>query len=234
MGSSRRSERRSTAFGRSTTCTPSSRGACHARDPGGPGDARLPRGPGGAVERREARARRSRCTWRSSRRDDQLRVEIDDDGEGFDSARPASSCRAGRVGLASMRERVELASGTFVVRSSHGRGTTIVATLPIERRRRRGDLLSRRRVGGPGARRGCPLATDVGLRVGARVGLRRTVGSRLSVGLGDGAGMGSATSLGGGLARGAGSPGSVRRGRRRGRTAAAWARRTGARRRPSV
>ena len=38
----------------------------------------------------------------------------------------------GRVGLASMRERVELASGTFVVRSSPGRGTHIMATLPIE------------------------------------------------------------------------------------------------------
>jgi hypothetical protein len=31
-----------------------------------------------------------------------------------------------------MRERVELASGTFVVRSTPGRGTTIVATLPVD------------------------------------------------------------------------------------------------------
>jgi len=36
------------------------------------------------------------------------------------------------VGLASMRERVELASGSFVVRSSPNRGTTIMATLPID------------------------------------------------------------------------------------------------------
>ena len=40
--------------------------------------------------------------------------------------------RQGRVGLASMRERVELASGTFVVRSSPGRGTAIMATLPVD------------------------------------------------------------------------------------------------------
>ena len=40
----------------------------------------------------------------------------------------------GRVGLASMRERVELASGTLVVRSTPGRGTTIVATLPGRQR----------------------------------------------------------------------------------------------------
>jgi hypothetical protein len=31
-----------------------------------------------------------------------------------------------------MRERVELASGTFVVRSSPGRGTAIMATLPVD------------------------------------------------------------------------------------------------------
>ena len=40
----------------------------------------------------------------------------------------------GRVGLASMRERVELASGTFVVHATPGKGTTIIATLPIDAR----------------------------------------------------------------------------------------------------
>jgi len=62
----------------------------------------------------------------------QLRVEITDDGVGFDSARAREFLQMGRVGLASMRERVELASGTFVVRSNAGRGTTIVATLPVD------------------------------------------------------------------------------------------------------
>jgi PAS domain S-box-containing protein len=62
----------------------------------------------------------------------QLRVEITDDGVGFDSARAREFLQMGRVGLASMRERVELASGTFVVRSTPGRGTTIVATLPVD------------------------------------------------------------------------------------------------------
>lgn len=62
----------------------------------------------------------------------QLRVEIVDDGIGFDSARAREFLQMGRVGLASMRERVELASGTFVVRSTPGRGTTIVATLPVD------------------------------------------------------------------------------------------------------
>ena len=62
----------------------------------------------------------------------QLRVEIVDDGVGFESGRAREFLRMGRVGLASMRERVELASGTFVVRSMPGRGTTIVATLPVD------------------------------------------------------------------------------------------------------
>jgi PAS domain S-box-containing protein len=59
-----------------------------------------------------------------------LRVEIEDDGRGFDSTMTREYLRQGRVGLASMRERVELANGTFVVRSTPNRGTSIVATLP--------------------------------------------------------------------------------------------------------
>jgi PAS domain S-box-containing protein len=61
-----------------------------------------------------------------------LRVEVEDDGRGFDSAMTREFLRQGRVGLASMRERVELANGTFVIRSSPGRGTSIVATLPVD------------------------------------------------------------------------------------------------------
>jgi PAS domain S-box-containing protein len=64
--------------------------------------------------------------------DAQLRVEIEDDGHGFDSALARDFLREGRVGLASMRERVELASGSLVVRSSPGRGTSITASLPLD------------------------------------------------------------------------------------------------------
>ena len=64
--------------------------------------------------------------------DTSLRIEIQDDGVGFESDKAREFLKMGRVGLASMRERVELASGTFVVRSSPGRGTHIMATLPIE------------------------------------------------------------------------------------------------------
>ncbi len=61
-----------------------------------------------------------------------LRIEITDDGLGFDANRARDFLRAGRVGLASMRERTELANGSFMVRSAPGQGTSIVATLPID------------------------------------------------------------------------------------------------------
>jgi two-component system sensor histidine kinase DegS len=62
----------------------------------------------------------------------QLRVEITDDGDGFDPSKARDYLRAGKVGLASMRERIELANGTFMVRSTGDSGTTIVATLPLD------------------------------------------------------------------------------------------------------
>jgi signal transduction histidine kinase len=62
----------------------------------------------------------------------QLRLEIVDDGVGFDAAKARDYLREGRVGLASMRERVELANGTFMVHSTSGKGTTILATLPLD------------------------------------------------------------------------------------------------------
>lgn len=62
----------------------------------------------------------------------QLRVEIADDGVGFDAGRWREFLRGGRVGLATMRERVELSNGTLAVHSTLGKGTTITATLPLD------------------------------------------------------------------------------------------------------
>ena len=61
-----------------------------------------------------------------------LRVEITDNGRGFEANQAREYLRAGRVGLASMRERTELANGSFMVRSGPGQGTSIVATLPLD------------------------------------------------------------------------------------------------------
>jgi PAS domain S-box-containing protein len=62
----------------------------------------------------------------------QLRIEVVDDGIGFEPSMSREFLRQGRVGLASMRERVELANGTFVVHSIPKRGTQIIATLPLD------------------------------------------------------------------------------------------------------
>ena len=57
-------------------------------------------------------------------------LEVIDDGRGFDVKR-AEERRPG-MGLFSMRERVSLVNGTLTVTSAPGRGTRIVATIPLE------------------------------------------------------------------------------------------------------
>jgi len=62
------------------------------------------------------------------RRDSELVVEVADNGTGFDPRRVADE---GHLGLAGMRERVEILGGTFDVQSALGRGTVIRASLPL-------------------------------------------------------------------------------------------------------
>lgn len=54
-------------------------------------------------------------------------LAVCDDGVGFDPAKPGS---ARSLGLASMRERVQLVNGTLDIESTPGRGTTVVAWVP--------------------------------------------------------------------------------------------------------
>jgi PAS domain S-box-containing protein len=61
-----------------------------------------------------------------------LEVEVQDDGCGFDASAAREFLRHGKVGLASMRERTELGSGTFTIRSRGGGGTTVSAALPFD------------------------------------------------------------------------------------------------------
>jgi len=59
-----------------------------------------------------------------------LLLAVRDDGVGFDPASPGT----GRsLGLASMRERVQLVKGTLDVESAPGQGTTVIAWAPVER-----------------------------------------------------------------------------------------------------
>ena len=57
-----------------------------------------------------------------------LRLTVRDDGVGFDPAAPGV---AGSLGLLSMRERVQLANGTFALESATTRGTAVIAWVPL-------------------------------------------------------------------------------------------------------
>jgi signal transduction histidine kinase len=58
----------------------------------------------------------------------QTRLSVIDDGIGFDPE--ARSIASRRLGLVSMRERIEAAGGTFEIVSAPGRGTTVRASAP--------------------------------------------------------------------------------------------------------
>ncbi|MFG1907470.1 ATP-binding protein [Kribbella sp. NPDC048928] len=58
-----------------------------------------------------------------------VRVEVSDDGSGFDVAAAADGMRHG---LAGMRERVRIEGGTLDLRSTPGSGTTVTAWFPVE------------------------------------------------------------------------------------------------------
>jgi signal transduction histidine kinase len=55
-----------------------------------------------------------------------IRVEVSDDGAGFDPDVPAPG-----FGLTGMRERLELVGGRLEISSAVGRGTTLLAELPL-------------------------------------------------------------------------------------------------------
>ncbi len=61
---------------------------------------------------------------------EQVAVEIQDDGQGFDPSNIARGLWP-HFGLQSMRERVESIGGTFSIRSSRGQGTTITIQVPL-------------------------------------------------------------------------------------------------------
>jgi signal transduction histidine kinase len=69
-------------------------------------------------------ARAERVSVRVAREDGGVRVEVRDDGSGFDPATPTEG-----FGLLGMRERVTLAGGRLDVSSDRG-GTTVSAMLP--------------------------------------------------------------------------------------------------------
>jgi PAS domain S-box-containing protein len=60
-----------------------------------------------------------------------VRMKIKDDGKGFREDRGLNSKKNKRLGLLGMRERLEMVGGTFTVKSAPGKGTTVVAQIPL-------------------------------------------------------------------------------------------------------
>jgi signal transduction histidine kinase len=64
--------------------------------------------------------------------DNVLFCEITDDGRGYYAAEPTDVTRHGRLGVKLVRKRIELAGGTFSLRSTRANGTTFAFTLPMQ------------------------------------------------------------------------------------------------------
>jgi signal transduction histidine kinase len=62
---------------------------------------------------------------------DAIRMEIHDDGKGFEVDHVLFIKRFKRLGLLGMRERVEMVGGSFSIESAPGKGTTICAQIPL-------------------------------------------------------------------------------------------------------
>lgn len=65
--------------------------------------------------------------------EDQVALDVQDDGEGFDPQLPIDSADqySGGFGLQVMRQRVQLLGGEVILESSPGNGTTLVVQIPI-------------------------------------------------------------------------------------------------------
>jgi signal transduction histidine kinase len=58
-------------------------------------------------------------------------LSISDNGKGFQSERVLQGKNKGRLGLLGMRERLDMVGGSFTVTSAPGKGTTVMAKIPL-------------------------------------------------------------------------------------------------------
>ncbi|MCL4394851.1 MAG: sensor histidine kinase [Chloroflexi bacterium] len=65
---------------------------------------------------------------------DQIVLDVDDDGVGFDLTHVESDRQTDGFGLAGMRQRVERLGGRMSIESTAGEGTTLVVSIPIANR----------------------------------------------------------------------------------------------------
>jgi len=76
-------------------------------------------------------AQASQVGVRIQKMDGAVSMKIKDNGIGFDTERTLYSKKNKRLGLLGMRERLEMVGGRFNVTSAPGRGTTVLAKIPL-------------------------------------------------------------------------------------------------------
>ena len=75
-------------------------------------------------------ARASRSAVRVKREGEFIRVEVEDDGCGFDAGALESCGASDHFGLFNIRQRIQYLGGVMEIRSAPGRGTTVVLLTP--------------------------------------------------------------------------------------------------------
>ncbi len=73
--------------------------------------------------------------------DGSIRMEITDNGQGFEANGSSCAKKHNRLGLLGMRERVEMLGGTFGVDSAPGHATTVRVVIPPPKTRARKNML---------------------------------------------------------------------------------------------
>ena len=88
-------------------------------------------------------AQASQAEVRIQKLDGAICMKIKDNGKGFQEEHLLHSKKSKRLGLLGMRERVEMASGNFTIKSAPGKGTTILAQIPFSSGSARGGRQTR-------------------------------------------------------------------------------------------
>lgn len=63
--------------------------------------------------------------------EDRLKVSVEDDGSGFELSQLSMGPIAEKMGLSTLRERIEMLGGKFQIESSPGRGTRVTFEVPL-------------------------------------------------------------------------------------------------------
>ena len=88
-------------------------------------------------------AQTTRVDIELKRLDDAIRLQIRDQGEGFDSTASFDDGPGERIGLSSMRERIELVGGILQIQSKEGAGSSVTASVPLPEPAKRLQQLAR-------------------------------------------------------------------------------------------